>query len=307
MPIGFGEEMVSQERNIRDEFVEVIKTTRNRDIKRATEQLQIIHDLPEDFVEKSYAFLQAHHIEQTKYNSENPDDLVIEGYLNEVLANIQIRQTKPELRGNTDPEIRNVLDIYESKILGVASNPDRYRLGTFAHRNPDAAWLELDDEGRIIIKGIGEITASHRLNKRKYLQLCDSGFTSNLRTVVEQLNNLNDGESHGLPEFGIGKKQVEVAKNINKYLFVNNDFDTTPVGIERMIVKSIPDNEYRQLDEWQKKKVLSDTERLAFIDILNSPNTIIIKSAFGNDEIHTLTKLVINIIIEKYPDYKTKI
>lgn len=306
MPTGFGEEIFGQEKNIRDEFIETIKSTKDRDIKRGIEQLQIIHELPEDIIEKTYAFLQAHQIENAKYSSESPDYMVIEGYLNEILANIQIMKTRPELRGSTDPEIRKQLDMYESKILEVASNPDRYRLGTYGGRNPDAAWLELDDQGKIIIKGIGEITTSHRLNKRKYLQLRDAGFINNLRTVSQKLNSLTDGETLGLGEFGIGKKQVEVARDIKRYLFVNNDFDTTPTGIERMVATSVPDKNYHQLDKFKRKEILSNTERLAFIDILKSPNTVIIKSAFSNDETHNLTTLVTKKIIEKYPDYKTK-
>jgi len=304
--MGEGEntEPISQERNIRDEFVDVIKITKDRDIKRGIEQLQIIHELPEDIIEKTYAFLQAFQIESAKFSSGSPDYLVVEGYLNEILANIQIKQTRPELRGSTDPEIRKQLDVYEGKILEVASNPDRYRLGSYGGRNPDAAWLELDDQGKIIIKGVGEITASHQLNKRKYLQLSDTGFISNLRTVSQILNYLTDGESLGLGEFGVGKKQVEVANDIKRYLFVNNDFDASTLGVNKMIAKSISDEKYSQLDEWHKKRVLSNSEKLAFIDILNSPNTTIIKSAFSNEEIKSLTKLVMEKIIKRYPDYK---
>ena len=275
-------------------------------------QVDILRRLPANLVEQAYGYLLSERVNEENFTQKHPwikanpfdDRIVIEGFANEIMANIQIRQTQPELRGNTDPALRNELDNYENKILEVANNPERYNLTFNVERNPDVAWLDLDSDGRVIIKGIGEITTSHQLSKRKYLQLSESGFASSLRNTARHLNSLTDGDSRGLPEFGVGKKQVEVASKIKRYLVVNHDMDTTSEGLANVIGQTVSDEEFSHLDFSEKKKKFSETEKQSFLDLLTSPDTVIIKSAFSNDECKLIANLLINKIQEKYPSYQ---
>lgn len=275
-------------------------------------QVDILRRLPTNLVEQAYGYLLSEKVNKENFIKNHPevketpfdDRICIEGFANEVLANIQIRQTQPELRGNIEPTLRAELDNYENKILEVANNSERYNLLFNSGRNPDVAWLDLDSDGRVIIKGIGEITTSHQLDKRKYLQLSESGFASSLRYTARRLNNLTDGESRGLPEFGIGKKQVEVASKLKRYIVVNHDMDTTPEGLVNVIGQTVSDEEFSHLDYADKKKKFSVTEKQSFLDLLTSPDTVIIKSAFSNNESKLIASLLINKIQEKYPSYQ---
>lgn len=274
-------------------------------------QVKILRRLPNDFLEQAYGHLRSEFLLHQKYNQNRietknyfNDEQLLAGFANEVLVNIQIRQTHPELRGGTNPETKAELDNYESKILEVANNPERFELPFDVGRNPDVAWLDLDLEGRVIIKGVGEITTSNQFNKRKFLQLSESGFASNLRNISRHLNSLTDGDSRGLPEFGVDKKQIEVSPKLKRYLIVRRDMDTTPAGLANVIGKTVSDEEYSHLDNHSKKKVFSSTERQSFINLLTSPDTVIIKSEFSNNECRLIANLLIRMIQEKYPYYK---
>lgn len=312
MPEAIPQETIISEKTINEQLFNEIKFFLGNDRKRVIGQVDVLKKIPENLVELTYAHLQAEFINETEYQkkhntqgeSDFSDRRCIEGYVNEVMANIQIRQTQPELRGSINPETRKQLDEYEAKILSVANNPERYGLDWHVGRNPDVAWLDIDDQGRIIIKGIGEITNSSQLNKRKYLQLCENGFASNLRYVSKRLNHLENGNEIGLSEFGEGQKQLEVAPVLKKYLVVPHNFDNSPEGISNSIAQSVSDEEYRHINQVEQKKVLSATEKQSFIDILNSPNTVIIKSVFDNKEIQVITDYLIRKIQEKFPSYK---
>jgi hypothetical protein len=187
----------------------------------------------------------------------------------------------------------------------VANDPQRYGFHYTVGRNPDVAWLDLDDYNRVIIKGIGEITNERQLSKRKFLQLSESGFAQNLRNVARQLNSMQDGEARGLSEFGQNKKQVEVSPTLKKYLIVHHNMDTSSEGLKNSIGQVVTDAEYSNLDDREKKKVFSETEKQSFINLLNSPDTVIIKSVFDNNENRIITDFIIEKIKERYPDYKT--
>lgn len=309
-------EMGNQSPSIGEQIFNEFKIRNDKLVNREEmiRQVNILRQLPENLVELAYGHLQSEHTKEEIFYKNHPDTqpkpfddtVCIEGFANEILANIQIRQTQPELRGNTDPSLRAELDNYENKILEVANNPQRFGLNLENGRNPDAAWLNLDDDGRIIINGIGEITTSPQLNKRKFLQLSESGFATNLRNIVRHLNHLNDGEKRGLPEFGFGKKRVEVSPVLKKYLVVHHDMDTSPEGLSNVIGKTVSDEEYSHLDHFSKKKVFSETERQSFLNLLTSSDTVIIKSAFSNNECHIITNLILRKIKEKFPSYQTQ-
>jgi hypothetical protein len=307
-------ETINHEPCLGEQLFNEIKDSFGNDRERAKACVAVLKNLPENLVEQSYAHLRSESINETHYSQSHPDHhsnffsdkKCIEGYVNEILANIQIKKSQPELRGSNDPETRKKLDEYEKKILSVANDPARYHLDWHVGRNPDVAWLELDDQGRVIIKGIGEITTSRQLNKRKYLQLGESGFAANLRNVARKLNNLKDGDERGLSEFGEGKKQVEVAPQLKRYLMVHHDLDTSPEGLENSLGESVSNEEFNHLSEVDKKKVFSESEKHSFIDILNSSNTVIIKSVFNNCEINLITAYIFEKIQVKYPSYQPK-
>jgi len=307
-------ELPEQRKKIGEEIFILFKEKNKKitSIEEVKTQIRVLKELPDNLVEQVYGHLQSEHKNRELYyqrHPENPsegiDDFICaEGYINEILANIQIRQTRPELRGSTDPEIRARLDNYESKILSFANNPHRFGFETESTRNPDVAWLDLDEDGRVVIKGVGEITVTHQLNKRKFLQLSDTGFAQTLRFAARFLNSLEDGEKYGLPEFGKGKKKLEVASKIKTYLVVHHDMDTCSDGLLNSIGNAVSDAEYSHLSPIEKKKVFSQSEKEAFHRFLTSPDTVIIKSVFSNYDCHIITEFIIQKIKERYPDYQ---
>lgn len=307
-------EISVKQKEIGEEIFDVFKDKKQKvsSVKEIKTQIRVLNELPSNLVELVYGHLLSEHKNRELYNQRHPeytneeinDYICIEGYINEIMANIQIRQTRPELRGSTNPEIRARLDNYENKILAFASNPHRFGFDFESTRNPDAAWLDLDDDGRIIIKGVGEITASPQLNKRKYLQLSDSGFAHTLRFAALFLNNLDDGDKYGLPEFGKDKKQLEVASKIKTYLVVHHDMDTSSDGMLNSIGKTVPDAEYAHLSSDEQKKVLSQSEKESFHRFLTSSDTVIIKSAFSNYDCQLITNFIMQKIREEYPHYQ---
>lgn len=308
-------EMPEIQKKVGEEIFDVLKKEKAGKYASRDEiiaQARILKKLPDNLVQQVYGHLQSEYINRKNFKEKHPEITVDEeddfinakGFINEIMANIQIRQTNPDLRGGSNPEIRAQLDNYENKILSFTNNPALFDFDISSSRNPDVAWLDLDEAGSIIIKGVGEITTTHQLNKRKYLQLNDKGFIRTLRWATNFLNNMENGEEHGLPEFGKKKKKIEIAPKIKTYLMVHHDMDTSQEGLANSIGKTVSDIEYTHLTTQERKKVFSQSEKDSFLKLLTSPDTVIIKSAFSNYDCHLITGYIMDKIKKTYPDYQ---
>jgi|GEM_PF-6507936 hypothetical protein len=311
MPEGSSPEMY-QTPSIGEQFFYEIKAKQGLDNMRMREQVHILKELPKNFIEQAYGHLLSEKTIRDKYSegipsdklNESSDFTMLTGFINECLATIQVKNTFPEFKTDKRKEHIEAIENYENKILQVTNNPDRFGLEWHKGRNPDVACLRIDDEDNVVIDGVVEITTSRQLNKRKFQQLADSGFEATLHSVARKLNDLEDGDSRGLPEFGKNKKKVVVSKKLIKYLIVHHDMDISPEGLENSIGKTVSNEELAHLDTRERNKVFSENEKQKFLSILNSENTVIIKSSFTNEEIHTLADYVIKQIKTKYPSYK---
>ena len=88
----------------------------------------------------------------------------------------QVRGKIFEMLIQADPEFgdRSAL---EKELLALAHNPEQFGLGKELghHRNPDMAFLIVEDERGVTITGVGESKLG-LLNPRSYKQLDETGF-----------------------------------------------------------------------------------------------------------------------------------
>lgn len=98
----------------------------------------------------------------------------------------------------------------ERELLTLAHSPEKYGLGKELghHRNPDLAFLIVEDDEGIVITGVGESKLG-LLNERSFKQLSETGFMRGVTALVEVVNGIDDLQAHGLIELSRVKTKLK--------------------------------------------------------------------------------------------------
>lgn len=101
----------------------------------------------------------------------------------------------------------------EQELLALAHAPDQFGLGKLLgyHRNPDMAFLIVQNENGVEITGVGESKLG-LLNERSFKQLSETGFARGVKALVEVVNTLPDPQAHGLVEVAKAREALAPGK-----------------------------------------------------------------------------------------------
>lgn len=113
-----------------------------------------------------------------------------------------------EMLINADPSFgeRSPLEL---ELLSLAHNPDAYGLGKELgyHRNPDMAFLIVENEEGVVIEGVGESKLG-LLNERSFKQLSETGFARGVKALADVVNAMPDPAAHGLVEVARARQSL---------------------------------------------------------------------------------------------------
>ena len=213
---------------------------------------------------------------------------IVQGEFFELLVEIQAREY---LKESDNPENKEGLDKMSETLLAVAHNPDVFGLEEYDKlRNPDLAWLQVDDEGNLVVTACVEAKSSLHLNSQAYQQLRPEGFRTTLRQLANDINKLEKPDSHGLTGFGITGKKILIHDEIVQYIVVcKGTKPTTNQEAEKMVKPTNFD-----------KKPLSEDEQTDFVRLLtNDPQVILIESPFSHNEIKRMAVFLTNKILSQ--------
>ncbi len=224
-------------------------------------------------------------------NHPKPSSL-IQGEIFELLVDIQAKNEgyRTKNKGLT-PEQKLLLEEQSQLLLAVAHSPEVFGLTQFrAVRNPDLAWIQVDQAGNLVIKGIAEAKSTDHLDSRAYRQLSKTGFRTTLADIANAINNLEDADLHGLKGFGKNGTLITIDPEVIQYVVVCKGQKPTNHEAMRKFVK--PTN--------YDKHPLTNTEQEDFARILSGQDhTVMLESPFTRDEIISLTKHLLKNVAEQ--------
>ena len=163
-------------------------------------------------------------------------------------------------------------------------------------RNPDAAFLEIESDGRVIIKSVGEVK-SGKLDARAYQQLRATGIYSQIREFIaaiqekgpEWFDQVNPPD--GLPELKKVYKDLVVDEDFKIELFVPRNNDVSETGVT--------DDQARRLIKTRGNYVVGESQNPIAVDsfvydLVNSGRIDVKKSLFSTREVEVLTSTLMN-------------
>ena len=126
----------------------------------------------------------------------------------------QVRGKILEMLVQADPQFGERTPL-ERELLDLSHNPEKYGLGDELghYRNPDMAFLLVQNDDGIMITGVGESKLG-LLNPRSFSQLSEAGFARGVRALAELVNNLPDPEKHSLKEIAKARAALPLGKQL---------------------------------------------------------------------------------------------
>jgi len=171
----------------------------------------------------------------------------------------------------------------EQELLALAHAPDQFGLGKQLgyHRNPDMAFLIVQNEHGVVIEGVGESKLG-LLNERSFKQLSETGFARGVKALVEVVNTLPDPAAHGLYEVAKARAILAPEKPL---LTMSSEFSQLLV---------VPAN--RNI-EWNStlinRREFSMEGRQQFYELLNDIRKVrTAKAAFSTAEVSTMAQTI---------------
>lgn len=249
-----------------------------RDVER---QEKIIKNLPANLITLLRAHVYNIYKQNENYdtkvdNPEKYDRVLIRGELFEMLAKYD-----EEIAPNQSGEAQELLTLFQ--------DPERYGLGEEfpLGRNPDAAYIKYDDEGRVVFTAVGEAKLAKTLNTRSLDQL--SRFEEQVKKlrdfINDELNNPDKLEAHGLFSLAERRRRLEGADLIG----ISSDFEVilvVPKG------KNVTQNSFLGKRERKNPQI-----RRQFEEVMSSVG--VQRSAFSSYEVGMLAGFLIKKVVEE--------
>ncbi|MCL4384206.1 hypothetical protein M1116_02040 [Patescibacteria group bacterium] len=165
-----------------------------------------------------------------------------------------------------------------AELLQLLHNPEDYDRNRelVIGRNPDLAFVEVDEEG-ITIKGVGEVKSGKHLDRRCFSQLAGTGIRKTLERTVAWLNRHRGKlEELGLEALAKTEGEFKVAKDFKQTLVVPSDVDSNPLSLI----------DYRDFPD---RKMFGD-----FLKLLQDGQRVEIKkSSFSSNEINKMVEVLL--------------
>ncbi len=256
-------------------------------------QAKTIKNMPEDLTLELRGHIEAAYVEDKKYDGKFKGKKISELSEEEKKAyELQIlRGELFEMLIKYDPEFINSRSQEGDELLSLLHDPERFGLKdkVGSVRNPDLAYIELNEEGRVIIKGVGEAKLG-LLGERAISQL--RSFDDSVKILKSTINGLKHAKkmkNTGFEGLARRKEQMDQAGEEGPFFDIDEQFKTTLIvpsnrEVERgylydNLVKRTPKN-------LQNKKEIQDV--LGRIDIK--------QSAFNVEEVAALAKRIHELI-----------
>jgi len=254
-------------------------------------QAKVIENLPDDLLLHLKGHLHEKYIEKEAFKESYYGKPVEE--LNEEEGRdyelMVLRGEVFEQLIQNDPEFVTAKTSESVELLSLLQDPDRYglfeKMGRI--RNPDLAYVELNDTGRIVIKGVGEAKLG-LLNERAFRQL--DSFEDSSKTLKNTVNSLKHAKKMkrmGFDGLAKRKEQMEESGESGPFVDIDDAFKVTLI---------VPSDRNTKAETLMKQTPVLEKRKEKYLEILSGIE--IKKAAFSVREVAELTEHVYNKIEE---------
>lgn len=252
-------------------------------------QRAVIENLPYDLFLDLRGHMHTAYINAEKYGntlSTDKEGYVLRGevFENLVKYDISLLPKKPE---EMEPETMEQMN----QLLALIQDPERFgledRLITDdgrSLRNPDAAYIHINNKGQLVIQGVGEVKFG-LLNKRAIQQL--KMVPESMRKLQEILNTYNDPIE--LRRVGLDKLANRLEQLRESVGDVEMDFVTTADNFNQVLI--VPQNRSSNRMELLKRGVEKDHRAMKKYN--EAMNHVDVKqAAFTTQEVAALSEYI---------------
>jgi len=250
-------------------------------------QARVLENLPDDCLMRLKGHLHEKYIEKEDFK-ERYFGKPVEKLDEEEKRNYELMVLRGEvfeLLIQSDPEFVKTKTPESEELLSLLQNPDRYekkeKMGRI--KNPDLAYIELNDEGRIIIKGVGEAKLG-LLNERALRQL--DSFEHSTKALKNTVNGIKHAKKMKRMGFdGLAKRKVQMDESGERGPFVDIDenFKVTLI---------VPSDRNTTAETLMKHTPIMEKRKEKYLDILSGIE--IKQAAFSIKEVVELTEHIYN-------------
>ncbi len=259
-------------------YQKLIEGVRCKEVKVIERQNLILREMPDPKIlaEEMLAAVMANNTEFPE--SKSTRDEIIRGLLFEKLVVIENDLFDLSKTGESDESSE---EVYDDKLLvEFAHNAKRfgYDLGQF---NGDIDFVREHAKGNISeLFGVGDAKFSSLLNEHCYKQF--KNFRRGLEKVANFLNHRTDTSEHGLPGFGVGGRQIEIAdlNHFRQFLILSRNVKMNLGNIAEFIQKKTQGDE--------KNPGLNPEDFVKFEEMFIAGKIEIRNSVFSQDEVNNI-------------------
>ncbi|MCA9368997.1 MAG: hypothetical protein H6773_03830 [Pseudomonadales bacterium] len=273
-------------------------------------QIKVLAKLPADLITQMKDFLVRDQEYQEKYFRGSDDepkrtDHKVAGELFEILVRIQVSAEEKQSIDIPNTSERVSLSDLTNQFLEVWQYPQKFGIRA-AWRNPDAAFLDIDAEGHIYLKAVGEVKAG-LLDMRAFEQLRVTGIEMQVKEVLKYLRSrpANWFDQNGLDALKVAKDSLDIHPDGLKIrLFVPAHKEVSKEGITRKqaedLIKKRRGHEDRGDDALVQvprhlQLKLNPVRVRVFMNLLQDSSRISVQQAvFSGRELYTLANTIIS-------------
>jgi len=185
------------------------------------------------------------------------------------------------------------------QLLKVWQYPDLFGLPN-RWNNPDSAFFEIEDDGSIVIKAVGE-AKSGMLNSRAYGQLIYEGIQKQLHEVTDTLKSKDPNwfKKYDLELLGENIDMLHVANDFKIRLIIPRNKKVAGTVPTRKEAEALIKSDWRNRDFVFGSTTENPVKVTSFIDLLADSGRITIqKSQFSKKELDAMSELLYGYIDE---------
>ena len=178
------------------------------------------------------------------------------------------------------------------ELMRVWQYPEKFGIDV-NWRNPDAAFFEINDEGKVVIKSVGEVKAGS-LDARAYEQLKSTGIQNQLKEVLHVLKNKDATwfKQKKLPELEAVCQNLSIADDFKIQLFVPRNREVSASGITYEEAERLTKQNYRDRTMVAGKSTQPVTIHAMAYELSESKRISVQKSLFSQRELGVLTEFL---------------